>query len=352
MSACELAERAAVGGPRADPHGDPSPFSIGAIPAGKSVKELVNAFICRRLEEKTRVQISVYPSGVEIHTGKDPSNAPPKDSFRGEIDGFSDKAKRRLKQAFLTLYVPDYTLRGVTLTTHRNLAGNEYRAAVKRYAWRCKEEGWAAIIRHEVQRRGAPHSHLALWTPAGVCPAKIRDLWLQCTGESRDADARRYAVLCRELTQDEAGWVVYMAKHDAKEDEVQSAWNGKHWSIWNRGLLQERKPEQFTIDPQQHVTLLRMLRNHQRALRRRDVERLRAEYESAVAAASAGLVSVDDGKRTKVAEAERAAWVRLRRMRVRPMHRGDLLRLLSGEVVRRMCVYLGETSSLGTDNPF
>jgi len=338
----------------------PSPFSIGGIRGENPRSELVNAFIRRRLAEKETVRVSVYPSGVEIHTGKEPSNPPPVGVQRGRIQGFTDEAKRRLKRAFLTLHVSDYCLRGITLTTHRKLSGDEYRAALGRFKKRVAYADWAAIVRHEVQRRGAPHSHLALWTPRGVTPEQIRDAWLECTGEAGDRDARKFAVLVKELSQDESGWVVYMAKHDAKEDEVQSAWNGKHWSVWNQRILKERTPDDFTLTAYQHALLLRVLRNHQRALRRRDVERLRRKYLTACFPPSESVVEVaqlipqaggtyvalddagfvmgwtTDAAAFILAGAEKAAWLKLKRNKVRELHKGDLLRLLPGEVVKRL----------------
>jgi len=194
----------------------------------------------------------------------------------------------------------------------------------------------------------------------------------------QDRDARKHAVLVRELSQDEAGWVIYMAKHDAKEDEVQSAWGGKHWSVWNSKLLQKREPLEFTLNHHQHRQLLRVLRNHQRSQRRRDVAKLFAQYQKAAATPfpceheadrfePAGVArwhvfdaighyigEASDCGGKEIAASENAAWLRLKRNSVRPLHGGDLLRLVSGEVVARIVdgIQRGEIFGTRPDVPF
>jgi hypothetical protein len=332
-------------------------FSIGSIRPASGLTQIRKAWIDRIDREKESVLVEVYPSGVEITTGKEPGNRPVQGVTRGVIEGFSDKSKRRLREAFLTLYVSGFALSAVTLTTRANFSREAYRGALDRLAQRMKVLGWSALIRHELQRRGAPHSHLALWHPPGVTRDEVSRLWLECTGEIRDAAARRHAVVMREIKHDEAGWIVYMAKHDSKEDEVQSAWGGKHWSIWNRAVMQKRTPDKFTLSTREHAQLLRLLLRHQQALRRQDVAKLLADFRgvqasvggvvasrfetngdgvwSVFGAAGEYLGETCDPHGKILGAEEKSAWLRLKRCRVK-IHRGDLLRLLKGETVARM----------------
>jgi hypothetical protein len=348
------------------------PFSIAGIPAENSVAFGLRYF--RKVwadkvdREKETVFVDVYPAGVEISTGKCPLSPPPEGTLRGGIQGFSDEAKRRLKRAFMTLHVPGYSLKAVTLTTHRVMTKEEYQAARKRFAEAIKYRDWAAIARLEKQRRGARHSHLALWVPPSVTDRQIRDLWLESTGEGSDPHARKHAVLVRSLTQDEAGWVIYMAKHDSKEAEAQMVFGEKHWTIWGQKTFQERDADKFTLSAEQHTKLLRVLRRHQIALRRKDVEKLRRAYQTALKTEQDRIFELPqaadftptgfgtwwvwdaEGRQLgectdcirdgsfgveTLARPEFDAWHRLRRNNVKPLHKGDLLRLLPRDVVLR-----------------
>lgn len=369
--------------PLAGPDDVPA-FSIGGIRPENSrleaVTELRKAHADAIDKGKETVLVEVYPCGVEVTTGKEPSNPPPVDCSRGKITSFTDEAKRRLKHAFMTLWIPGGVQRAVTMTTHKKMERVEFQSCMDRFTAGLQYRGWAAVARKEKQTRGALHAHLSLWTPQGVSDDEITELWLKSTGEAKDKAARKYAVKIRTLTQDEAGWVIYMGKHDAKDDEGQQLTEGKHWGILNKKAFTKRCPDRFTLNVQQHAQFLRILRRHQQALRRSDVARLYRAYVQALGASasdaleepgiqlipqadSPGRFDLVDangawiGEVTQIKEAaatEKDAWKRLRKLAVKPLHRGDLLRLVPGPVASRIVQGLlsGALCGANPEDPF
>jgi hypothetical protein len=356
-----------VGRGRVAATADVPAFSIGGIPPQNSllhsVIKLRKALVDAIDKGKEKVLVEVYPCGVELTTGKGLSNKAPVDCVRGLITSFSDDAKRRLKKAFLELWMPGGELRAVTLTTHKKMGRVEFQPCVDRFTRAIEYRGWAAIMRKEKQIRGALHGHLALWTPAGVSSDEIKALWLKATGETKDKAAQKYAVMIRTLTPDEPGWLIYMGKHDAKDDVGQEMSEGKHWGILNRKAFTKRCPDRFTLSVKQHSQFLRMLRRHQQALRRSDVQRLFKNYVDALGVSasarfqeemhvfpvSPGLFNLADssgriiGRSLPIKDSslvEKAAWLRLKRNRVKRLPRGDILRLVPGHVCSRIAQFI------------
>jgi hypothetical protein len=200
-----------------------------------------------------------------------------------------------------------------------------------------------------------------LWLPAGVGLDQVRDLWLQSTRETADKAARAYAVMGREIPDGEAGWVIYMAKHDSKSAKAQEVDEGKHWGWINRAVLSQHTPLNFEMSPVEHSQVLRLLRRHREAQMRTDVQRLHRRYVDALSAAASKAFGWDchvsfDGKGYVCwtpegmplghwdshrefrfsGLAERAKWLALRRAKVRTLHRGDLLQLVRGDVALRI----------------
>jgi len=365
---------------RNGPQGGGAAFSIGGIPPENShpsaLTELRKSWMDNKDRAKDRVLVQVYPAGLEITTGKDPVNPPPEDAKRGQIFEFSPESKRRLKEVFMTLWMPKGVQRAVTVGSRRVLDRAAFQACMDRFTARCVYYGWAGQRRNEMQARKSMHAHLNLWTPAGVTDEQIRDVWLECTGERRDKDSLKYAVKCRVIQQDEAGWIIYMAKHDGKSG--QEVTEGKHWGHINRKALVERVPSSYELSAGQHAILLRWIRRHQQAARRRDVALLLEKFlavaseQCAFAMSDAGAhVSVDScgrfylwgGSGESKGELpsnfcaglkDRKAWQSLRGNRVPPMHRGDLLRMLPGPVLVRMicAIQSGECLAQNVGDPF
>jgi hypothetical protein len=205
---------------------------------------------------KDRRLLQVFAAGIEITRFAMPKNGPPVVVERGAISGFSSKAARRLRRTFISSFVPGWVLWSVTLTTHRNCTPDEFRAIVKRFRNRLMARVWVGIWRVELQRRGAPHLHVAFWLPPGVGLGDVRREWLGSSGESGDEAARRQAVVGREIPADESGWAVYMALHDGKHKAEQLGWKGKQWGVWNARLLKQRPAEVVELTETEHRALL------------------------------------------------------------------------------------------------
>ena len=109
--------------------------------------------------------LEIFPSGIQFRGKLDPLRDAPDVPVRGDIVGFSNEAAARLKRAFMELHVPGSALVAFTLTTHRILSPEEWRAARKRFRIAVKKRGWAGIWRVELQRRKTPHEHVAMWLP-------------------------------------------------------------------------------------------------------------------------------------------------------------------------------------------
>ena len=114
---------------------------------------------------------------------KIPSSAGANASKRGEINSFSAKAVRRLRLAILTTDLPDYLTCGLTLTLPWEVSGSmsgdllsAYKSAFHDFgvAFTRRFPASVAVFRHELQTRGAAHSHLLLWlAPADVAPFSV-----------------------------------------------------------------------------------------------------------------------------------------------------------------------------------
>ena len=246
-----------------------------------------------------------------------PCLPPPEDVSRGDITDFSAKAARRLREAFFTLYAPECCLWAVTLTTHAIFSPNEWRATMKRFRVAVQRRGWAGIWRVELQKRKAPHAHVAFWLPVGCSIDSVRDLWLTATGERHDAEAIKHAVHGREIPQDESGWAIYLGLHSGKHKESQLGWLGKQWGIWNQAALVERVPVELSLRPREHALLLRILRNLETA------EKMRFEKNKSLKEMASLAYTVP--------EWANCLDVKVKRPRRRLLHRGNLLRCTSGE---------------------
>jgi hypothetical protein len=293
----------------------------------------------------------IYPAGVKIERVKNPFSAVipggcigDPETVRGTIEGFSHEAARRLREWFMTQHVLGAILWAVTLTTHANLSPTQWRAVMMRFRQAIKARGWAGSWRVELQKRKAPHAHVALWLPPGVSLEDVSTLWLQCTGETNDAAARQHAVHGREISADETGWAVYMGLHDGKHKAEQLGWKGKQWGIWNREAFTERDAVEFVLSEREHALFLRILRNWDASDRAR---RQQAEEHVNDMRILNDLRTLPGG----VPRCFRHTPARLpTKPRPRPLHRGNLLRLLDGEFVTFVLAAI-QSGRVGTPAP-
>jgi hypothetical protein len=284
--------------------------------------------------QRQQKRVKIYPSGIQIEAVKTPftMDAPlvgcvvDQDTQRGAIEGFSPEAARRLRSWFMTQKVDGSKLWAVTLTSHANFSPDEWRAVMKRFRNSVVFNGWAGVWRVELQRRKAPHAHVAFWLPPSVTLADVSALWLQSTGEEHDLAAREHAVEGREIPADETGWAVYMGLHNGKHKEAQLGWKGKQWGIWNREAFSERKAVELVLSAREHALLLRILRNWDVADRMRR-ERAAEEWNDAQVVAQ--IRAAHGGILPRCFEVVPSP---VPRPAPRYLHRGNLLRLISEDV--------------------
>lgn len=131
-------------------------------------------------------RVIIYPLGCSIPSplrGRKSGTGGAKEVKRGEITGFTAAARRRMRRAMLTLWIPDAQLVGITLTLPwkgDKFDCEEFRECLNRFevAFRRQYPHSAMIFRVELQKRGAPHVHALLYlavadtrTPRGT-PAR------------------------------------------------------------------------------------------------------------------------------------------------------------------------------------
>ena len=275
-------------------------------------------------------RIEIYPSGLRVRKGGLSKAEPPDCDERGDITTLSHKAARRLREWFMTKHVFGMSLFAVTLTTHAIYSPNEWRAICMRFRQSVKRAGFAGVWRVELQKRKTPHLHVAFWLPASESVNDVRTLWLRATEEQNDVLAFEHAVYSKAINQDEAGWAVYMGLHDGKHKIAQLGWLGKQWGIWNREKYVDRLPAVFDLTARQHVAFLRFLRKWDvadRMRRQRTAEaRQDAEMIAKIKASNGGVLpscfSVVPSP--------------VRRPSPRHFHRGNLLRLMVGDIPARI----------------
>jgi hypothetical protein len=270
--------------------------------------------------------LEIYPSGIRLERSQTYTIRPETEVTRGAIEGFSHEASRRLRESFITLYVEGYNLWAVTLTTHEIFTPKEWRAIMKRFRVAMKYRGWAGLWRVELQKRKAPHAHVAMWLPAGVSLDDVRTLWLASTGEAKDLHAQEHAVYGRQIPHDEAGWAVYIGLHDGKQKEAQLGWLGKQWGVWNRDQFTKREPLKYSGGHRERMILLRTLSKLQRSqLEAKLREKDRAEWALVASYNIPDLYQIPSP-----------------RPHLRKMHQGNLLRCIEGQIVVRIMDAIAE----------
>ena len=262
--------------------------------------------------------LQIYPSGMKLQAVSTYSIQTKIERKRGVIRGFSHEAARRLRETFFTMHIPGFDFWAYTLTTHRIHTPPEWRAVMKRFRVALKGRGWAGVWRAELQKRKAPHAHVALWVPPGCSFHAVRDLWLNCTREQDDPGAYEHAVMGKKVPQDETGWAVYMGLHDGKHKTEQLGWLGKQWGVWNRAAFVKREPVLVVLDHRDKFLLVRVLEKLHRGERYR-IQLEKEEIEQALAREFTFIICCAR-----------------RRPKIQRIHRGNLLRCIKGETVGRI----------------
>ncbi len=264
-------------------------------------------------------RVEIFPSGLRVERQGRADVEPPAGVERGEITQFSHAAARRLREWFMTMHVIGWYLFAVTLTTHAIYGPDQWRAICQRFRQSLIRIGFAGVWRVELQRRKAPHLHVACWLPYPEAINELRALWLRATGEANDSAAAEHAMHFKAISPDEAGWAVYMGLHDGKHKAEQLGWIGKQWGIWNRGKFVQRAPVIFDLSTREHGAFLRFLRRLEAGNRRKAASDAWAFLTES---------SCMDSEILTRAWRKFKALKKARRVR---LHGGNLLRLMRGE---------------------
>ena len=230
--------------------------------------------------------IKIYPNGLlarRVSSRVSSGISPGAGQTRGNITGFSRHSALRLRKALLTLR-SDSSSRaisiGITLTLPWLLNGDlalrsvedDYRIAFDRFckSVRRRFPSSAAIFRHELQKRRAPHCHIVFYLSTFDFDLKCRgrsanisifrdlifSLWLRALEGSfvgspgsrfnnkynanLGAFSRR-GVVVSPLSSSIAQYR-YICDHASKHKRSQLGYKGKQWGFINRSLLVPESP--------------------------------------------------------------------------------------------------------------
>lgn len=249
----------------------------------------------RRAKGQPRGGINVYPFGIHIDgptKGVSLTNrgGGGEERKRGTIEGFSAAARRRMREAMLTLEIKDSLFLGLTLTvpwkaTDFEPLMDEFRATVHRFsvAFRRLFPHSGMIYRIELQQRGAPHLHALVYIAkadlaapipapvAGVGAAEdavaqfsMRELWSRAVLDLHHGSIFGFEQYgCKvEPIRDAGSMFRYLADHASKHKQAQLGYKGKQWGILGRANFTKREPVRLPafVSPWHESRFLRLLR--------------------------------------------------------------------------------------------
>lgn len=240
--------------------------------------------------------IKVYPFGIHIDSplkGRSSRNCGGGGvhRLRGEIGTFSTSARRRMREAMLTLYIEEAHLVGSTFTVPWKGSNfkplmDEFRECWNRFgvSFRRAFPHSAMIYRVELQERGAPHIHALVWmanedtagvggapvvppTPAVLLAASsmaLKDMWLHSVVNLHRGSYRafiRHGVKVEPIP-DAGAMFRYLADHASKHKQAQLGYKGKQWGILGQRNLVKRKAILLPpfVSPRHAVIFDRLLR--------------------------------------------------------------------------------------------
>lgn len=180
---------------------------------------------------------------------------------RGRIVSFSDASRRRLRRLLSVLRWSELgECHFITLTFHRVPEDWHRRFSVWLHARR--RAGARYIWRLEPQRRGAPHWHVIIWTPAAAL-AEAREHWheLAACGSRRHRDYGWHVTRIESYRQAAA----YVSKYVAKVDLVEHAILAGH-RVWGASRDLPTAPHlEAPVTAAQYYALRRIVKRLYRA---------------------------------------------------------------------------------------
>lgn len=200
----------------------------------------------------------LYPGAVRIYrsptAGKRAARKTETPAKRSGITSFSSHSRLRLREALAKSDIPGCEKYGLTLTLPwRDLpldCCKQYKRLFNLFgvSFRRAFPSSAAIFRHELQQRKAPHCHMVFYlgvTDRCRCFDLLRDkisgLWLAAldvVGYYGGSRSGAMAHSCKlEPLDDLPALFRYVADHTSKNKQAQLGYQGKQWGYLNRHLL-------------------------------------------------------------------------------------------------------------------
>jgi len=211
----------------------------------KASPTLVNVSYLK--SEKTGFYIDLYENSCQFTNDYDtPRDRPPCWWRRKRVNQFSHASRKRLMRIFSRVRYSELTSPiFVTLTYHFIHRSQGFRAQkhlnVFMQFLRDTSPHVAYMWRVEMQKRGAPHFHLVLWSTDKLKPCdtdkfclELKNAWHRISQETTRAHIQ-YGVLISKV-QNQKHAFRYISKYVAKEDEhIDEKYTGRRWG-YSRNL--------------------------------------------------------------------------------------------------------------------
>lgn len=212
---------------------------------------------------------------------------------RGKINGLSEHAAARQREFLTTWHVPGREPWAVTLTKRVPVTWSEWAVIWNKFRCRLRRCLTAAVWNGELQRRGVPHVHAAVWFlpwPSPDVQGQERQQEFEFVFEHRDVwrkgwldsitkpqldgrvvyDRAEYFHAVHMRPIEDNGWAIYQALHNSKRKREQSGWKGKCWGVIGREFFRRRRPVQLDLSLRQYWVFRRLV---SRLLRSRGTRR-------------------------------------------------------------------------------
>jgi hypothetical protein len=186
---------------------------------------------------------------------------------RGNISGFSDKARARMLKTVNQINRPDPPL-FITLTYRDNeqdhSKSKKHLDRIRKH-FEYKYKQIAAIWRLEFQRRGAIHYHILLWKsdtwlnyPLDEVKETVSKAWAKIILDGSEATLK-YSVKIM-LGENSNALSLYLLGHNNKTNQIRDDLEtGRYWGIWKKELLGIGKPQESYNIKQNQIFVLRRL---------------------------------------------------------------------------------------------
>lgn len=183
---------------------------------------------------------------------------------RSEITVFSAAARRRLRNALLTIRPvdPNLVCKDGTFTVPGGvLEPQEWDKLANHFKVKLNRLGVCGIWRIERQKRGQAHLHIPLWMKGPYQQAEVMEAWWSCiknlgpvqwtapSGDQFDCESRMGipgAYVHSAVLKDDdgsCGYWRYMLDHASKRKQEQIQHRGKHWGFIGKARMKVIKPE-------------------------------------------------------------------------------------------------------------